>query len=78
MENLKKVKGKIKIWNKESIGDLKLPKGDILSKIQFMDSKEEGGGISENERKERMLLKNNLVEIIFKEAISWRQKMKFR
>lgn len=73
MEKLNKLKGKIKAWNKESFGDLRLIKGHLLSKINRLGSKEVG--IVDCGRREGDL-RNKLEEVIHKEACLLKEKKK--
>ena len=78
MENLKRMRVPIKIWNKEVFRDTRERKWEIIGKIQRLDKKEEENIIEEFEVLERRSLQNRLEEVIFKEAIAWKQKMKLR
>ena len=78
MEKLKRMRVPIKIWNKEVFGDTREIKRDIIGKIQWLDKKDEENTIEEFEVLERRSLRNRLEEVIFKEAVAWKQKMKLR
>lgn len=70
MENLKELKEKIKVWNKESFEDVNFAKSELMEKIERLDSKGEDNFLNEEEREERRILRNRLEEIIFKEMIA--------
>lgn len=56
-------------------GDVRLMKSELLAKLDFLDRLEEARAINDVERRKRRSLRNLLDEVIFKEVISWRQKM---
>ena len=76
MEKLKGLRGPIKSWNKEIFWDTREIKREIIEKIQRSDKKEEENSKEEYEVLERRRLPDMLEDVIFKEAIAWKQKMK--
>ncbi|KAL5566576.1 hypothetical protein UlMin_029740 [Ulmus minor] len=78
MEKLRALKNKIKAWNKEVFGDTRLIKKEVVEKIAGLDKKEETSQLDVGERELRVSLRNQVEELVFKEAVAWRQKMKFR
>ncbi|KAL5572566.1 hypothetical protein UlMin_022163 [Ulmus minor] len=78
MEKLRVLKDKIKVWNKEVFGDTRIIKKEVVEKIADLDKKEEMRQLDVGERELRLSLRNQLEELVFKEAVAWRQKMKFR
>ncbi|KAL5540877.1 hypothetical protein UlMin_043269 [Ulmus minor] len=78
MEKLRALKDKIQVWNKEVFGDTRIIKKEVVEKIAGLDKKEEMAQLDVGERELRLSLRNQLEELVFKEAVAWRQKMKFR
>ncbi|KAL5563761.1 hypothetical protein UlMin_033508 [Ulmus minor] len=78
MEKLRVLKDKLQVWNKEVFGDTRIIKKEVVEKIAGLDKKEEMTQLDVGERELRLSLKNQLEELVFKEAVAWRQKMKFR
>ncbi|KAL5566610.1 hypothetical protein UlMin_029774 [Ulmus minor] len=78
MEKLRALKDKIKAWNKEVFGDTRLIKKEVVEKIAGLDKKKEMTQLDVGERELRLSLRNQVEELVFKEAVAWRQKMKFR
>ncbi|KAL5553097.1 hypothetical protein UlMin_040498 [Ulmus minor] len=78
MEKLRALKDKIKAWNKEVFGDTRIIKKEVVEKIASLDKKEEMMQLDVGERELRLSLRNQVEELVFKEAVAWRQKMKFR
>lgn len=72
MEKMKGMKVQLKRWNKKIFGDANLAKGEVLGRIEKVDSKEEVSALDENGRAERRALRNKLEEIVFKEAVAWK------
>ncbi|KAL5539489.1 hypothetical protein UlMin_044009 [Ulmus minor] len=78
MEKLRALKDKIQVWNKEVFGDTRIIKKEVVEKIAGLDKKEEMAQLDVGEKELRLSLRNQLEELVFKEAVAWRQKMKFR
>ena len=78
MEKLRALKDKIQVWNKEVFGDTRIIKKEVVEKIAGLDKKEEMTQLDVGERELRLSLRNQLEELVFKEAVAWRQKMEFR
>ena len=55
---------------------MRILRSDLMAKIDHLDRKEETLGLDEREILERKSMLNELEEVVFKEAISCRQKMK--
>ena len=78
MEKLKGLRGPIKRWNKEVFGDTREIKREIIKKIQRLNKKEEENSLEDFEVLERRRLMDMLEDVILKESIAWKQKMKLR
>ena len=72
MKKLRFVKDKLKVWNKEVFGDLRVRKGIILKEIEEIDKEELEGSSSLSLLSKKVQLKNELEEIILREEMSWR------
>ena len=59
MKRLEQVKKEIKLWNKESFGDVRLAKNAVLKRISELDEKERKNSLVEMERIERREWDNN-------------------
>ena len=78
MKKLKRIKESVKMWNKKVFGDTREIKRGVIERIQRLDKKEEEITIAREEIEERRSLRNKLEEVIFKDAVVWKQKMKIR
>ncbi|KAL5537608.1 hypothetical protein UlMin_044784 [Ulmus minor] len=78
IEKLRVLKENIKVWNKEIFRDTRIIKKEVVDRIVEIDNKEGFQLLDVGERELRVRLRNQLEEIIFKEMVAWRQKMKFR
>ncbi|EXB80331.1 Outer envelope protein 64 [Morus notabilis] len=64
---------------KKTNGQVNVSSIGLLAKVmQFLQNKSETRGLEEREKVERRSLRNALEGVVFKDAISWRQKMKTR
>ena len=70
---LKVLKNKIKEWAKESFGDVRNQKSQILAEIQALDIKEESDQMPLEEGKRRLELKEVFHRKVRKMEIRWRQ-----
>ena len=71
---LKYLKEKLKVWNREIFGDVKVKKHLLLDSINSLDLKEESSGLSNEELEQRSIAKAECAKVSFMEEISWRQK----
>ncbi|RVW48032.1 hypothetical protein CK203_089187 [Vitis vinifera] len=78
MRKLQFVKAKLKEWNKASFGELSKRKKDILSYLANFDTLEQEGGLSHELLVQRALRKGKLKELILREEIHWRQKVRVK
>jgi translation initiation factor 2 alpha subunit (eIF-2alpha) len=69
------LKGDLKRWNKEVLGDLGVKKNRAVVELSRLDVKEEESGLNE-ERWSRDDLKIELEKIMLMEGTSWRQKLR--
>ncbi|CAL1355598.1 unnamed protein product [Linum trigynum] len=68
------LKRNIKIWNKETFGNVKVRIDNLLSGIKQLDDKEDCSNLQEVERAEREELKAELQNTLNMQELSWRQK----
>ena len=78
MKKLEQVKQKLKAWNTEVFGDVRIIKGQILKRIQEIDKEEVRGVLREEVVIERRELKEKLGDVLLKEEVSWNQKAKVK
>ena len=71
---LKYLKGKLKVWNRESFGDIKVKKCKLLESINSLDLKEESSGLNSEELEQRSVARADWGKVSFLEEIFWRQK----
>ncbi|RVW98405.1 Transposon TX1 uncharacterized 149 kDa protein [Vitis vinifera] len=76
MRKLQFVKTNLKEWNKVSFGVLNERKKNILNEIANFDAIEQEGGLTSELLVQRALRKGELEELISREEIHWRQKVK--
>ncbi|RVW92839.1 LINE-1 retrotransposable element ORF2 protein [Vitis vinifera] len=76
MRKLQFLKAKLKEWNKNSFGDLIERRKSILLDIANFDSMEQEGGLSPELLIQRAIRKGELEELILREEIHWRQKVR--
>ena len=78
MRKLQFVKAKLKYWNKVSFGELNERKKSILNEIANFDAIEQVGGLTSELLVQRALRKGELEELILREKIHWRQKVRVK
>ena len=78
MRKLQFVKANLKEWNKVSFGVLNERKKSILKDIANLDVIEQAGGLSSELIIQRALRKEELEELILREEIHWRQKVRVK
>jgi len=71
---LKYIKAKLKVWNREIFGDIRVRKHKLLEAINSLDLKEESTGMSSEEFDMRSESNTEWAKVSFLEEISWRQK----
>ena len=69
MTRLQKIKTRLKSWNKEVFGDLRLIESALQKRLKELDREEGSGNWSDDLRQERMDLKKELNEILVKQEI---------
>ena len=75
---LKALKGDIKIWNKESFGDVRGKKLDLMQQLQVLETTENQGSLSAERRGHRAELQTELEKTLRLDEISWRQKSRIK
>ena len=78
MKRLQKIKSRLKIWNKEVFGDLRLMEATLNDRLKELDRFESSGNWSDNLRDERVNLKKELNGILVKQEIMVKQKLKIQ
>ncbi|PON51292.1 hypothetical protein PanWU01x14_217610, partial [Parasponia andersonii] len=78
MARLKQIRICLKKWNTEVFGDLRLLESALLKKVSALDVLEGSEDWNEQTREERVLLKSELHEILFKKDRAARQKVKIQ
>ena len=78
MRKLQFVKAKLKEWNKASFGELNEREKSILFDLANFDTLEQEGGLSLELLVQRALRKEELEELILREEIHWRQKVRVK
>ena len=78
MTRLQKIKSRLKSWNTDVFGDLRMIEAAFHSRLQELDREECSGNWSEELRQERANLKQDLNEVSAKHDIMVRQKMKIQ
>ena len=73
-KKLKLIKAKIKKWNREAFGDIKIQKYNLMDSISQLDVKEETSSLSDEELEQRKADRYELTKVILIHEISWRQK----
>ena len=76
MMKLQKIKPRLKNWNKEVSGDLRLIEATLNNRLKELDSSEVSGDWTDKHRRERETLKRDLIDIMIKKEISISQKLK--
>ena len=78
MRKLQFIKAKLKEWNNASFGELNERKKSILFDLTNFDTMEQEGGLSPELLVQRALRKGELEELILREEIHWRQKVRVK
>ena len=78
MKRLQSVKAKLKERNKVSFGELNEKKKSILNDLANFDAIEQVGGLTSDLLNQRPLRKGELEELILREEIHWRQKVRVK
>ena len=78
MRRLQFVKANLKEWNKVSFGELNERKKNILNDLANFDAIEQVRGLISELLVQRTLRKGELEELILREEIHWRQKVKVK
>ena len=78
MRKLQEIKPQLKNWNKEIFGDLRLTEAALNSRLLELDSLEGSRNWIEDLKKEREILKKDLIDIMVKKEISIKQKLKIQ
>ena len=78
MVRLQQIKPRLKSWNKDVFGDLRLIEAALLSRLKELDREECSGSWSEELRQERVNLKRDLNGVLAKKEIMVRQKLKIQ
>ncbi|KAJ9680073.1 hypothetical protein PVL29_019377 [Vitis rotundifolia] len=78
MRRLQFVKANLKEWNKVSFGELNERKKSILNDLANFDAIEQVGGLTSDLLVQRTLRKGELEELILREEIHWRQKVRVK
>jgi hypothetical protein len=73
-QKLKALKGDLKKWNAEVVGDIDCRKTQCLSDIEELDRQEESRGLDGEERERRGMLRGELERLVVMDEIAWRQK----
>ena len=77
-QKLKYLKGKMKSWHNEAVGNINEKKNLFLDEIQSFDMKEDGGHLNFNERENRTKLQEQHCRLIFQEEIKWKQRSRHK
>ena len=64
----------LKMWNKETLGNVSVKKDAALEKLNYRDSLERFGSLSEEDRSSQRIAKDEFSHCAILEEISWRQK----
>ena len=70
MTKLQKINPRLKNWNKEVSGDLRLIEATLNNRLKELDSLEVSGDWIDEHRTERETLKRDLIDIMIKKEIS--------
>ena len=77
MSKLKSIKGKVKKWNVEVFGDIRLKKHALLRRIKELDTLEYSSMWNNQLNEERFVVKANLEKLTLEEERTLRMKSKF-
>ncbi|RVX19153.1 putative ribonuclease H protein [Vitis vinifera] len=73
-KKLQALKHGLKLWNKESLGDVSVKKNAAWEKLKYWDNLESLGSLSEEDRRSQGAAKDEFNHCAILEEISWRQK----
>ena len=76
MKRLQKIKPRLKQWNNDVFGDMRMIEAGLNNKLMELDRMESSENWNEDLRKERVTLKKALNDIMVKQEIVTRQKLK--
>ena len=76
MTKLKLIKERVKTWNREVFGDLRLKKLSMLRKTKDLDALESSGNWNNQLREERFIARGNLEKFRLEEERAVRMKTK--
>ena len=62
-EKLKRLKGDLKLWNRDVFGNIEMAKKSILQELEALDCQDCSGSLLESERLQRLGLVKRLKEI---------------
>jgi hypothetical protein len=75
---LKVLKEDIKKWNKESFGDVHIKKLELMKELQLLESKENQGLFTRDDRVHRLNTQAELERTLLLDEVSWRQKSRIQ
>ena len=73
-KKLQALKHDLKLWNKESLGDVSVKKNAAWEKLKYWDNLESLGSLSEEDRRSQGAARDEFNHCAILEEISWRQK----
>ena len=73
-KKLQALKQDLKLWNKESLGDVSVKKNAAWEKLKYWDNLESLGSLSEEDRRSQGAARDEFNHCAILEEISWRQK----
>ena len=73
-KKLQALKYDLKMWNKETLGNVLVRKDAALEKLNYWDSLERLGSLSEEDRSSQRIARDEFSHCAILEEISWRQK----
>nr|CAN74099.1 hypothetical protein VITISV_028591 [Vitis vinifera] len=74
VKKLQALKHDLKLWNKESLGDVSVKKNAAWEKLKYWDNLESLGSLSEEDRRSQGAARDEFNHCAILEEISWRQK----
>ena len=75
---IKVLKEDIKKWNKESFGDVHIKKLELMKELQLLESKENQGLFTGDDRVHRLNTQAELERTLLLDEVSWRQKSRIQ
>ena len=73
-KKLQALKYDLKMWNKESLGNVSVKKDVAWEKLKYWDNLERLGSLSEEDRRSQRIARDEFSHCAILEEISWRQK----